>query len=107
MTASSRKRRWTLRRRIHSGALAGALLQRGWQQLNVTSISTVDEAMCIAEGVSAVMCAVAIPLEVIKDIPFCEWAYGAWVAACKALRPCCLRKTRRNTFYGDALVGKS
>jgi hypothetical protein len=75
------------------------------QQLNNLHY-TVDEAMCIAEGVSAVMCAVAIPLEVIKDIPFCEWAYGAWVAACVLCDFLPPEDEAQHIFY-DALVGKS
>ncbi len=75
------------------------------QQLNNLHY-TVDEAMCIAEGVSAVMCAVAIPLEVIKDIPFCEWAYGAWVAACVLCDFLPPEDEAQHVFY-DALVGKS
>jgi hypothetical protein len=75
------------------------------QQLNNLHY-TVDEALCIAEGVSAVMCGIAVPLEVIKDVPFCEWAYGVWIPACVMCDLLPVEDAAQHAFY-DILVGYS
>jgi len=75
------------------------------QQLNNLHY-TVDTALVIAETVSSIMCGAAIPLEVIKDVPFCEWAYGGWIAACVLCDFLPPEDEAQHIFY-DALMGQS
>jgi hypothetical protein len=94
---------------VDSAADSAALWQARFcnieQQLNNLHY-TVDEALCIAEGVSTVMCGVAVPLEAIKDIPFCEWAYGAWIPACVMCDLLPVEDAAQHLFY-NVLVGNS
>jgi hypothetical protein len=94
---------------VDSAADSAALWQARFcnieQQLNNLHY-TVDEALAISEGVSSVMCGVAVPLEVIKDVPFCEWAYPVWIAACVICDFLPGEDEAQHIFY-DALVGKS
>lgn len=94
---------------VDSAADSAALWQARFcnieQELNNLHY-TVDEALCIAEGVSTVMCGVAVPLEVIKDIPFCEWAYAAWIPACVMCDLLPVEDAAQHAFY-DILVGNS
>jgi hypothetical protein len=93
---------------VDSAADSAALWQARFcnveQQLNNLHY-TVDEALCIAEGVSATMCGVAIPLEVIQDIPFCDpEAEIAFQAACVICDLLPAEDAAQHDFY-QALVG--
>jgi hypothetical protein len=95
---------------VDSAADSAALWQARFcnveQQLNNLHY-TVDEAMCIAEGVSTVMCGAAVPLEVIQNIPFCDpEAEIAYAAACVLCDFLPAEDHAQHIFY-DALVGKS
>ena len=70
---------------VDSAADSAALWQARFcnvEQLLNNLHYTVDEAAAIAEGVATGFCIAAVPLEIVKDIPFCEEVYPVWVAAC-------------------------
>lgn len=76
------------------------------QQLNNLHY-TVDEAMCIAEGVSIVMCGASVPLEVVQNIPLCDpEAVAAYDASCVLCDFLPAEDRAQHLFY-DALIGRS
>lgn len=95
---------------VDSAADSAALWQARFcnleQQLNNLHYD-VDEALCIAEGISAVCCGVAVPLEVIQDIPICDpEAQVAWDAACVLCDMLPIEDSGQHIFY-QILIGTS
>ena len=91
---------------VDSAADSAALWQARFcnvEQLLNNLHYTVDEVAAIAEGVATGFCIASVPLEVIKDIPFCEEVYPVWVASCVVCMTLPFIDKVQHLFY-DALM---